>query len=86
VPARLRATFGLIEAMVRRPDAITAADIDAVRAAGVSDAAIRDAAYVCALFSTIVRVADALDWAIPASFDGSRTALVKFGYRLPPLL
>jgi hypothetical protein len=37
-----------------------------VRAAGVSDAALRDAATVCALFNMIVRLADSLGWDVPS--------------------
>jgi hypothetical protein len=36
-----------------------------VRAAGVSDEALRDAVKVCALFSMIVRLADSLGWDVP---------------------
>jgi hypothetical protein len=45
---------------------VTRSDADAVRAAGVSDQALRDAAKVCALFSMIVRLADSLGWDVPA--------------------
>ncbi len=36
-----------------------------MRAAGVSDHALRDAATVCALFNMIVRLADSLGWDVP---------------------
>ena len=36
-----------------------------MRAAGVSDQALRDAATVCALFNMIVRLADSLGWDVP---------------------
>jgi hypothetical protein len=36
-----------------------------VRAAGVSEQALRDAATVCALFNMIVRLADAFGWDVP---------------------
>ena len=36
-----------------------------MRAAGVSDQALRDAATVCALFSMIVRLADSFGWDVP---------------------
>jgi hypothetical protein len=52
--------------MTHRPDELTAADADAVRAAGVSDEALRTAASVCALFNMIVRLADSLGWDVPA--------------------
>ena len=36
-----------------------------MRAAGVSQQALRDAAAVCALFSMIVRLADSFGWDVP---------------------
>ena len=36
-----------------------------MRAAGVSDQALRDAATVCALFCMIVRLADSFGWDVP---------------------
>jgi hypothetical protein len=48
-----------------RPDGLTPADADAVRAAGVSDRALRDAATICALFGMIVRLADSRGWDVP---------------------
>ena len=36
-----------------------------MRAAGVSDQALRDAATVCALFNMIVRLADSFGWDVP---------------------
>jgi alkylhydroperoxidase family enzyme len=86
VSPQLSAVFVLIDKLVRTPDDVNAADIAAVRAAGVSKAAIRDAVYVCAMFSTIVRLADAFQWDIPATHAASVDALTKYGYKLPPLL
>lgn len=78
------AVLDLLEVMARQPGDLSSEKVRAVRAAGVPLEAIRDAAYVCALFSTISRIADALGWDVPADFSSSRTSLVKFGYRLPP--
>jgi alkylhydroperoxidase family enzyme len=55
-----RATLAFLEKLTLTPEAMTPADADAVRAAGVSDQALRDAIYVCTLFCTIDRIADAL--------------------------
>ena len=46
--------------MTLAPAEVTAADVNAVRDAGVSDQAIEDALGVCAGFNLIDRVADAL--------------------------
>lgn len=83
---KLHAMCGFIEKLVREPEALGADDIAAVRAAGVTDAGIREATYVCAMFSTIVRLADAFDWDVPPEFEDSKKSLVKFGYKLPPMM
>jgi hypothetical protein len=40
-------------------------DAEEAIAAGVSPAALRDAAAVCALFTMIVRLADSIGWDVP---------------------
>jgi alkylhydroperoxidase family enzyme len=62
----LRAMLGFLEKLTLRPDDVEPADADAVRSAGVSDEALRDAIAVCALFSMIVRLADSFGWAVPS--------------------
>ena len=49
----------------------------------MSESALRDAVYVCALFNLIDRVSDALDFAIPSpeGFRKAAKALLRFGYR-----
>jgi alkylhydroperoxidase family enzyme len=85
VSPRVRAALRFLEILTLRPDDLGLADLDEARAAGLDDAAIRDAALVCALFSTITRLADTLDFAIPASFDTTVKAVTsRMGYRLPP--
>jgi alkylhydroperoxidase family enzyme len=46
--------------MTRAPASVTAADVDALRAAGWTDAAISDAVQVISYFNYINRVADAV--------------------------
>ncbi len=84
IDPKLRAMLAFLEKMALRPDELDAAALQQVLAAGVTPAGVRDAAYVCAMFSTITRLADALVWDVPDSFASSRVSLVKFGYRLPP--
>jgi alkylhydroperoxidase family enzyme len=62
----LAATLVFLEKLTLRPEELEPADADAVRAAGVSDQALRDATTVCALFSMIVRLADSLGWDVPS--------------------
>lgn len=84
VSDRVKAGLRLVEVLALRPDSMTAADLDEARSQGLSDSDIRDAAMVCTMFSIITRLADALDFNIPPSWDGATKALTKMGYRLPP--
>jgi alkylhydroperoxidase family enzyme len=85
IDERVRAALVLIEVLTLRPDELRADDLDRARSAGLDDAAMRDAAMVCSMFSIITRLADTLCFAIPESFDGSVKVLTgKAGYRMPP--
>jgi alkylhydroperoxidase family enzyme len=80
----LAATLVFLEKLTLRPDEVGPADADAVRAAGVSDEALRDAATVCALFSMIVRLADSLGWDVPdwEALEQRAPAMLEGGYAL----
>ncbi len=82
ISAKLRATLAFLEKMTLAPDALERDDADAARAAGVTDAELRDAAHVCAAFNVIVRIADALEFDIPsdAIFHADAKMLLKRGY------
>ena len=84
VDGRLRATLGFLETLTLDPGALGPADADAVRAAGVSDAALVDAIHVAALFSMIVRMADALHFEVPPyeSFVARADMMLADGYDL----
>jgi alkylhydroperoxidase family enzyme len=81
---KLRAMLGLLETFTLRPDALTAADIRAVLAAGVSREAIRDAFYVAFLFNAYDRLADTLGWELPEDryYGKAGSFLLKKGYQL----
>jgi uncharacterized peroxidase-related enzyme len=83
VDDRVRATLGLLEKLTLTPDEVGPLDAGAVLDAGVSPEAIRDAIEVCALFNTINRVADGLDFALPTTADRAFNTwvLLKVGYR-----
>ena len=80
----LAATLVFIEKQTLRPDELEAADADAVRAAGVSDQALRDAATVCGLFNMIVRLADSFGWDVPTweRLQQRAPAMLEGGYVL----
>lgn len=76
IDERLRAALKFLEKLTLRPEAIGAEDVRAARAAGVSDAALRQAIYVCFIFSTMDRLADTLDFQLPDARTLKRYALI----------
>jgi alkylhydroperoxidase family enzyme len=84
IEEKLRAMLGLLETFTQRPDELTAADVRAVLATGVSREAIRDAFYVAFLFNTYDRLADTLGWELPEDryYGKAGSFLLKKGYRL----
>ena len=66
------------------PSELDATDVDAVRAAGVSDEAIRDAITACAMFNVIDRIADALDFTVLSQdeFDLTGRIIYDVGYAM----
>jgi alkylhydroperoxidase family enzyme len=72
----LRATLGFLEILTARPAELTRSDIDAMRAAGVSDDAIEEAIYICFLFSIMDRLADAFDFPILSEEENKFAARV----------
>ena len=84
IDEKLRAMLGFLETFTQRPDDLTAADVRAVLATGVSREAIRDAFYVAFLFNTYDRLADALGWELPEDryYPKAGKFLLKQGYKL----
>ncbi len=62
IDEKLRATLGFLQKLTLSPGDVSAADVNRVRTAGVSDQAIEDAIYVCFTFSVLARLADAFDF------------------------
>jgi uncharacterized peroxidase-related enzyme len=83
-----KAMIRLIEKVSQHPDLVTKQDVDAVRAAGVSEAAIEDGLAICFAFNLINRLADAFeyDWDNERHRTQGARALVRFGYRAPRFL
>jgi len=82
IDARTRAMLGFIERLTLNPDAVSAADIQPLRAERLSDTAIEDAIHVCTLFSVYDRLADSFNFDIPDArgFELSATSLLDRGY------
>ncbi len=85
VTPQLRATLGMLETLITRPDTFSKAQIDLVREAGVRDEAIEDAINVCAAFSVINRLADAFDFTVPKNADRVGRLLFTAGYNMSSL-
>src|SRR5947199_42100 len=73
-----------LEKLTLRPDELVPADAEAVRAAGVTTQALRDAATVSALFNMIVRLADSFGWDVPTweSLQARAPAMLDGGYAI----
>ena len=84
----VKETLAFLEQLTLRPDELTEGHVDAARAAGVSDQALRDAVAVCALFTIIVRLADSLGWDVPSADVLRRRAplMLEGGYSLDAIL
>ena len=80
----LAATLVFLEKLTLRPDELAETDAEAVRAAGVSTQALRDAATVSALFNMIVRLADSFGWDVPTweSLRARAPAMLEGGYAI----
>jgi alkylhydroperoxidase family enzyme len=87
VDDRLRAALGFLEMVTLRPSAVTAKTVRPLRAAGLSDRAIREAVYVCFLFNALDRLADALDFTLPTNEDAKKIGDIafRFGYSIVKL-
>jgi hypothetical protein len=67
--------LGFLEKLAVPNGEVGAEDIEEMRAAGVSDQAIKDAIYVCFCFNVLSRLADAFD------FELHTEAILKFASR-----
>ena len=75
--------LGLLERLTLRPNELTADNVRAVLATGVTPEAVRDAFYVAFLFNTYDRLADTLGWELPDAsyYPKAGKFLLKNGYR-----
>ncbi len=81
--SRFHAALNFLEKLTLWPDEIRPEDVKAALNCGVSEAALRQAIYVCFIFSTMDRIADALAYELPDSEILKRYAWIAttFGYR-----
>ena len=76
VETRLRAALAFLEKLTLRPEEVGPEDVKAARASGVSDGALRQVIYVCFIFSTMDRLADAFGFELPDARTLKRYALI----------
>ena len=81
---RLRATLGFLEKVTLSPGDLVPEDVAPLRAAGLSDQAIREALYICFIFNVMDRLADAFDFYLPSAQGIRRNGRIAFalGYRM----
>jgi alkylhydroperoxidase family enzyme len=79
----LRATLAFLRKVTREHEAVTADDVRALLALGVSRAQIEDALNVGFAFNVITRLADTFQFEVGsrASFDAGAKVLLGRGYR-----
>lgn len=84
VSEKVRAMLGFLQKVTLSPREVSPDDLEPVRAVGVSDRAVVDAMYICALFNLIDRVADALGFKVPTPKQFSRAAPLgwRLGYKM----
>jgi uncharacterized peroxidase-related enzyme len=87
VNEQIRTTLGFLEKLTKFPEAVAAADLELMRAAGVTDDAIEEAIQICFVFCTINRLADAFDFEIAEGKGLERmgTMLYNLGYGIGSL-
>ena len=83
VSDKLKATLKLLRKLTKE-HSVTADDMRAVLAVGVTKAQVQDALAVCYAFNIITRLADAFEFYVGprAAFDGGAKHLLKRGYSL----
>ncbi|MFN0248216.1 MAG: hypothetical protein ACKV2T_15095 [Kofleriaceae bacterium] len=81
---KLRATLEMLAKVTRDHSSVTADDMRALLAIGVTRAQIEDALMVGWCFNVITRLADTFEFHVgpQAAFDQSATMLLKRGYKI----
>jgi alkylhydroperoxidase family enzyme len=79
----LRATLRFLRKVTREHEAVTADDVRALLALGITREQIEDALHVGFAFNVITRLADTFEFEVgsSASFDASAKVLLTRGYK-----
>ena len=83
IPEPLKKTLAFLRKVTREHEAVTARDVEALLAAGVSKQQVKDALNVAWCFNVITRLADAFEFEVGprAAFDVGAKMLLTRGYR-----
>jgi uncharacterized peroxidase-related enzyme len=83
VSEQVRAALGFLEQLTVTPEPVSPAAVAPLRAAGIRDAAIEDLVVICALFTMINRIANALDFQPPDPKEAQQEAssMLSRGYK-----
>src|SRR6266853_2883568 len=83
IPDRVRVALAFLEKLTLTADEIGPEDVIAACGQGISDAALRQVIYVCFIFATMDRIADALAFDLPDARTLKRYAWIAtiYGYR-----
>ncbi|MEM7126087.1 MAG: hypothetical protein AAF702_07155 [Chloroflexota bacterium] len=84
---QLKRTLGFLQKLTETPGEISAADVAPLRDARVNDQGIREAVYICFVFCTINRLADAFEFEQPteSSYRRMGFTLYNLGYDMAVL-
>ena len=82
IDPRLRGALAFLEKLTLTPEALGPEDVKAARSAGINDTALQEAIYVCFLFSTMDRLADAFGFDVAGADELKRAERILryFGY------
>lgn len=82
IDERLRTTFAFLEQLTLHPEALSADDLRPMLSAGLSQAAIAEAAEVCMVFAIMNRLVDAFGFEIGPNPAKAGKFLFKNGYEV----
>ena len=85
IDERMKVTLAFLERLSQSPAALSVADLEPLRQAGLNDEAIEEAMHICAVFCTINRLADAFDFEMAPDPEKVGRFLYKNGYGMSSL-
>jgi uncharacterized peroxidase-related enzyme len=78
VNEKVRATLGFLEKLTHTPESVSAVDLLPMKEAGVTKRGIEEAIYICFIFCTINRLANAFDFELANEKSLNRVSFVLY--------